>query len=175
MCIDLPSNDPTSRPLLATHFMALILSDPAPIHAVMLVASSHHAKLHGTEAHAINPLQLKGMAIREINRALTEHGAGGRAISDQLIVAVAKMATYEMLFGNPETFTTHMVGLQRMVTLRGGLQALGCYGLLESSLLWLDANAATHSGALYFPPGAFSSSRGHPKPDQQLFIFGAQT
>jgi hypothetical protein len=156
--------------------MALILSDPAPIHAVMLIASTHHAKIHGADAHTISTLQLKGMAIQEINRALTEHGAEGRAISDQLVLAVAKMATYEMLFGDAsQTFSLHMAGLQRMVTLRGGLQALGCYGLLESSLLWLDANAAAHTGVLYFPPSSFPSSRGHPKADQQLFVWGVQT
>ncbi|KXS94899.1 hypothetical protein AC578_1665 [Pseudocercospora eumusae] len=175
MAVDLPETDSASRQLLRTHFLGLVFTDAASLHALMLTAAAHYAKLRGDNAHRINMLQLRGMAIQEVNRALQDHRSGGRATSDRMIAAVGKMATYELLFGQRETFHTHMTGLQRMVSLRGGLQALGLNGLLERILLWIDANAADITGGpLYFPPAAFSSSTAHPRADRRLFLLGLQ-
>lgn len=174
MVIDVPETDTASREFIRTHFLSLVFSDPASLHALVLVSAAHLAKLHGAHAHNIDMLQLRGMAIQQVNRALMEHNAAGRATSDQLIVAVGKMATYELLFGQRETFHTHMTGLQRMVSLRGGLPALGLGGFLERMLLWIDSNAAVITGAtdLYFPAAAYASSRGHPQADRRLFLMG---
>ena len=174
MSIDLPETDRASRELLRTTFMDLILSDRASLHSLLLVAGAHWNKVRPQHQHRINLLQLRGMAIQEINRALIDHRTGGRATSDQTLAAVGKMATYELLFGQRETFHTHMTGLQRMVSLRGGLQALGLNGLLERILLWIDSNAMaiTHASSLYFPPAAFSSTLGHPRPNQRQFLLG---
>lgn len=175
MSIDLPETDTVSRGLLRDNFLAVVFSDRASLHATILTAAAHWNKMRPTQTHRINLLQLRGMAIQEINRSLVDHSAGGRSTSDPLIAAVSKMATYELLFGQRETFHTHMTGLQRMVSLRGGLQALGLDGLLERILLWIDANAASITqGPLYFPPAAFSSSNGHPTPDRRLFLLGLQ-
>ncbi|CAK3845515.1 Hypothetical predicted protein [Lecanosticta acicola] len=176
MSIDLPETDRASRELLRTSFMDVVLSDRASVHALLLVAGAHWNKVRPQQQHRINLLQLRGMAIQEINQALGDHRNGGRATSDQLLAAVGKMATYELLFGQRETFHTHMTGLQRMVSLRGGLQALGLHGLLERILLWIDSNAMviTKTSSLYFPPAAFSSTSGHPQPNQRLFLLGLQ-
>ncbi|PPJ59873.1 hypothetical protein CBER1_04963 [Cercospora berteroae] len=176
MAVDLPETDAATRQAIRTQLVALILTDPASLHALMLVATAHLAKLHGDNSHNIDVLQLRGMAIQEVNRAMTGHGAQGRATSDSMIVAVGKMATFELLFGHREIFHTHMTGLQRMVSLRGGLPALGFGGVLERSLLWIDANAAEITGgALYFPPAVFASSSSHPRADRRLFLMGLQT
>lgn len=154
-------------------FLNIVLTDRASLHALMLVAGAHYNNARPQHPHAIDLLQLRGMAIQEINRAMMEHRPGGRATSDQLIAAVGKMATYELLFGQREIFHTHMTGLQRMISLRGGLNALGDDGLLESIMLWIDSNATNITGLpLYFPPAAFSSSIGHPPPDRRLFVLG---
>lgn len=176
MNVDLPETDPSSRQLLRTTFMDVVLSDRASLHALLLVAGAHWNKVRPQQQHRISLLQLRGLAIQEINGALTDHRIGGRATSDQLLAAVGKMATYELLFGQRETFHTHMTGLQRMVSLRGGLQALGRNGLLERILLWIDSNAMaiTRASSLYFPPAAFSSTTGHPRPNQRLFLLGLQ-
>ncbi|KAK4499934.1 hypothetical protein PRZ48_008120 [Zasmidium cellare] len=172
MSIDLPETDVTSRGLIRDNFLAIVFSDRASLHATILAAAAHWNKMRPTQTHRINLLQLRGMAIQEINRSLVDHG---RATSDALIAAVGKMATYELLFGQRDTFHTHMTGLQRMVSLRGGLQALGLDGLMERILLWIDSNAASITqGPLYFPPAAFSSSNGHPAPDRRLFLLGVQ-
>lgn len=176
MSIDLPETDPASRALLVDRFLTLVFSDPAPLHALILTAAAHWNKLRPDRPHQINLLQLRGMAIQEINRALVDHGPNGRATSDVMIAAVGKMATYELLFGDRNTFHTHMTGLQRMISLRGGLPQLGTDGLLERILLWIDSNASDiTNGALYFPPAAFSSTDGHPRPDRRLFLIGIQS
>lgn len=174
MVIDVPETDSASREFIRTQFLSLVFSDLAPLHATILVSAAHLAKLHGTRSHNIDMLQLRGMAIQQVNRALMGRNPGIRATSDQLIVAVGKMATYELLFGQRETFHTHMTGLQRMVGLRGGLSALGLGGFLERMLLWIDSNAAAITGSsdLYFPAAACTSSSGHPQADRRLFLMG---
>ena len=134
------------------------------------MAVSHYNKVRGSRSNTIDVLQLRGMAIREINSALEDPQ---RATSDQLIAAVAKMASYEALFGDRQIFNTHMTGLLRMGSLRGGLPALGLGGLLERILLWIDSNAAHITGShLYFDKAAFPSSARHPNPEPERFAGG---
>lgn len=171
MAVDIPDLDgPDAKGLLRTRFFPFILTDRASLHAVMLMAASHYTNVKGPRSHSIDLLQLRGMAIREINDALEDPQ---RATSDQLIAAVAKMASYEALFGDQQIFNTHMTGLLRMVSLRGGLPALGLGGLLERILLWIDANASHITGAkIYFDSAAFPASARHPRPDPQRFAGG---
>lgn len=168
MAVDLPDyNAVEVREMLRTRFFPFIMTDAAPYHAVMLVATSHYSRSRGANAHAIDPLQLRGMAIREINRALEDPI---RATSDHLIAAVAHMACYESLCGNRDVFNTHMTGLLRIVSMRGGLPTLGLYGLLERILLWIDANATHMVGThLYFDKAAFPTAAVHPQPNPRLF------
>ena len=171
MALDIPDLDgPDAKGLLRTRFFPFCLTDPAPLHAVMLMAASHYGNVRGSRSHTIDILQLRGMAIREINGALEDPQ---RATSDQLIAAVAKMASYEALFGDRKIFNTHMTGLLRMVSLRGGLPALGLDGLLERILLWIDSNAAHITGShIYFDKAAFPSTANHPRPDPHRFAGG---
>lgn len=171
MALDIPDLDgPDAKGLLRTVFFPFVLTDPAPLHAVMLMAASHYGNVRGSRSHTIDILQLRGMAIREINGALEDEV---RATSDQMIAAVAKMACYEALFGDQNIFNTHMTGLLRMVSLRGGLPALGLDGLLERILLWIDSNAAHITGShIYFDKAAFPSSVRHPRPDPHRFSGG---
>ena len=137
------------------------------MHAVILVAASRYTKIHGPRSHGIELLQLRGMAIREINTALEDPK---RATSDQIVTAVVKMASYEALFGDQNACHTHMTGLLRMVTLRGGLPQLGLDGLLERILLWIDANATYIMGRpIYFDKDAFPTSAVHPRPNPQKY------
>ncbi|EMC91118.1 hypothetical protein BAUCODRAFT_315415 [Baudoinia panamericana UAMH 10762] len=169
--IDIPDlEDSEAAGLLRTRFFPFVMTDPAPLHAVMLMAASHYSRICEPRALTIDLLQLRGMAIREINRALEDPL---RARSDQLIAAVAKMACYEALFGDRAIFNTHMTGLLRLVSLRGGLPALGLDGLLERILLWIDANATHIVGThLYFDKQAFPTSAVHPRPGLQRFTCG---
>jgi hypothetical protein len=174
MSVDVPETDSATREFIRTHLFGLVFTDAASLHALLLLAAAHYSNTRGQVFHTIDVLQLRGMAIQEINRALVDYQPSGRATSDRMIVAISKMATYELLFGQREIFHTHMTGLQRIVAMRGGLQALGLDGFLERMLLWLDINAAQILGSsnLYFPPSTYPSLRSHPAPDQRLFAMG---
>ncbi|KAK5711494.1 hypothetical protein LTR17_018369 [Elasticomyces elasticus] len=155
------------RELLRARFLSFITTDAAPYYAVMLVATSHYERSRGAKAHVIDPLQLRGMAIREINCALRD---SVRATSDHLIAAVAHLACFEALCGNRNAFNTHMTGLLRIVSMRGGLPTLGLNGLLERLLLWIDANATHLLGTrLYFDKAAFPTTAVHPRPNARRF------
>jgi hypothetical protein len=174
MAIDNPDLDgPGATGLLRSQFFPFVLTDPASVHAVMLVAASHFGRVRGSKAHIIDLLQLRGMAISEINSALADETRG---TSDQLIAAVAEMASYEALFGDRSICNTHMQGLTRMISLRGGLPALGLDGLLERLVLWVDSNTSHITGnRLYFDKSAFPPSSAlvtHPRPDPARFTAG---
>ncbi|KAF2725485.1 hypothetical protein K431DRAFT_215635 [Polychaeton citri CBS 116435] len=156
--------------LMRTRLLPYAFTDLASMHALMLVAATHYGKARGSKAHAVDLLSLRGLAIRAINEAL---GDESRATSDQIIIAVSNMAWFEVLFGDPQVYGTHMTGLLRLVSLRGGLPALGLDGLLEKFILWIDANAAhLVRGKVHFDRAVFPSSKRHPHPDPLRFRGG---
>jgi hypothetical protein len=160
-----------AQELLRTRLFPVLLTDTASVHAVLLLATTMYGHTHGAVSHRIDLLQLRGMAIREINRALED---ATRATTDQIIAAVGLMACYEVLFGDQDIFNTHMTGLLRLVTLRGGLPRLGLNGLLERVLLYIDANATQLiRQRVYFDPDAFPATARHPVPDLQRFTRGS--
>jgi hypothetical protein len=127
---------------IRTH-LPFMSTDPAYVHVVMLMAATHYAQAREQELHTIDLLQLKGMAIREINTAIAEDSRG---TSDQIIAAVANMASYEAFFGSPAICNTHMQGLSVMVSLRGGLSALGHDGVLGHLILWISSVTSQITG-----------------------------
>lgn len=162
-----------SQQLLQSRYFPFVFANPAPMHAMLLMAASHYNRSYGSRSHSINLLQLRGMAISEINSALADEVRG---TSDQVIAAVAQMAAYEALFGDRTICNTHMQGVTRMVSLRGGLPALGLDGLLEKILLFIDANVSHITRSrLYFDQRAFPPSGPnvtHPLPDATRFAAG---
>lgn len=131
------------------------------------MAASHYRTIHGARSHTIDVLQVREMAMAEVNSALRDPV---RSTSDQIIAAVAQLASYEALFGDRNIFNMHMSGVTRMVSLRGGLSALGVDGLLERILLWVDSNTAHITGSgVYFDKAMFPSNVDHPSPDPRRF------
>lgn len=162
---DLDGNQ--SRGLLRLVWFPFVLTDTALLHSVLLLAAAHCRLMKGPESHGIDIITLRGMALRGINENL-QHPA--KSLSDEMIGAVLSVAMYEALFGDSDTYATHMTGLQKLVTLRGGLPELGLDGLLEKMLLWVDSNASYITGYnLFFPRTAYPSSRSHPLPNPQQF------
>lgn len=158
---------PESSGLLRSRFIPFCRTDRAPLHAVVLMAASHYRNAHGAQSHTIDILQVREMAMAEVNNALQD---SVRSISDQIIAAVAQLACYEALFGDRNIFNMHMTGVTRMVSLRGGLSALGVDGLLERILLWVDSNTAHITGSrVYFDRTLFPSNVDHPRPDPRRF------
>ncbi|KAF2726182.1 hypothetical protein K431DRAFT_214139 [Polychaeton citri CBS 116435] len=144
VAVDIPDIDgPGNKGLLRTAWFPLVMTEPATFYAVLLMAASHYCAIQPEANHIIDLLNLKTRALKAINVAIMDPK---RAKSDATIGAVAKMAAYEAVFGDSDTFSAHLRGLQMMLRMRGGLSELGLNGLLERLLVWIDLNAAHITG-----------------------------
>lgn len=150
MAVDIPELDqPGNKGLLRSRWFPLIMTESASFLVIVLIAASHYASINNSPSHAVDLLKLKHETLASINRGMKDQQS---MLSDQLIGAVAKMASYEAMFGNQETYEIHMAGVKHMVSLRGGLKSLGLGGLLGRMILWIDRNASfLHGCPLYFP------------------------
>ncbi|KAF2221604.1 hypothetical protein BDZ85DRAFT_19049 [Elsinoe ampelina] len=156
-----------SRGLLRHVWFPFVLTDTTLLHSVLLLAAAHCSSVKGPGVHNIDIITLRGMALRSINDSLHDPA---KSLSDELIGAVLSVATYEAMFGDSETYATHMKGLQKLVTLKGGLHTLGLDGLLERMLLMVDANASYITGyEVFFSKNEFPSAVPHPFPDPTRF------
>ncbi len=151
MAVDIPELDNGEPGALRSRWFLLVMTDPAIFRVVILLAASHYSGRRYPRGNGPNLLELKSRALASINEAMqdTDHST-----SDQIIGAVAKMASYEAMFGDQRSFEWHMEGLLRMVKLRGSLSALGPGGLLARICLWIDHNSAF----LYNSPIHFSEA-----------------
>ena len=150
MAVDIPELDQPGEPgLLRKKWFPLVMTDPATFNVVLLLAASNYLSLATFHPGVPSLYAFKQNAITSVNEALRDPK---RHLSDQVIGAVAKLASYEAMFGDRRTFDIHMAGLQKMVLLRGGLDRLGLSGLLERIVLWIDNNSAFlyNSARLYF-------------------------
>ncbi|KAJ5088407.1 hypothetical protein N7456_012023, partial [Penicillium angulare] len=160
MAVDIPELDqPGNRGLLRTSWFPLVMTEPALFSVIMLLAASHYASLQEKPSTMkMDLLGLRSEAITSINNRL-EHYHGPDFIHDALIGAIAKMASYEAMFGSLENYNIHMQGLERIIGIRGGLNSLGLNGLLHRIVVWIDRNAAfLHGSAMYFPYATFVSA-----------------
>lgn len=147
MAVDLPELDEPQKPgLLRTRWFPMVLTEAATFQVIILLAASHFALLHPSSNHGPNLLRLKSKAIALVRNALASDGP-----SDQLIGAVAKMASYEAMFGDQASFEKHMAGLLKMIDMRGGLSSLGLNGMLARICVWIDRNSAMlHNTPIHF-------------------------
>jgi hypothetical protein len=147
MAIDLPELDEPEKPgLLRSRWFPMVITEAATFQVVILLAASHLAFLRPSSNDASNLLQLKSKAISSMRNALASNGP-----SDQLIGAVAKMASYEAMFGDHANFEKHMTGLLKMIEMRGGLFSLGLNGMLARICVWIDRNSAMlHNTPIHF-------------------------
>ena len=124
----------------------MVMTEAATFHVIMLLAASHLSLVRNSAGEGLNILRMKSKAIASVRSALAIDGP-----SDQLIGAVVKMASYEAMFGDQDSFQLHMAGLLKMVEMRGGLSFLGLNGMLAKMCVWIDRNsAALHNTAVYF-------------------------
>lgn len=149
MAVDIPVIDqPGNRGLMRSKWFPFALSEPSTFLVVMLLATTHYIKARNSPIGAPDILQMKQRTLHSINHAISDPC---RVNSDQLLGAVAKMASYEAIFGDQKTYHIHMSGLLKMLRRRGGLSTLGLNGLLARMFLWIDFNASyLHNGPLYF-------------------------
>ncbi|KAI9930009.1 hypothetical protein ASPWEDRAFT_167675 [Aspergillus wentii DTO 134E9] len=170
MAVDIPELDqPGNRGLLRTSWFPLVMTEPCLFLVIVLLAASNYASVHQTSMDLkLNLLSLRCEAVNSINRALDDrHGA----VDDALVGAIAKMASYEAMFGDLDNYSVHMQGLRQVVGLRGGLPSLGLNGLLRRMVVWIDRNGAFLNGSsLYFPGATFAPGQPLPDPNPGHFL-----
>jgi len=72
-------------------------------------------------------MSAKGRAIRSLNEVL---GSELHSTSDETIVAVAKLLSNDLCYGETQHLRMHLGGLYEMIQIRGGFSALGMDGLI---------------------------------------------
>ncbi|KAL4816853.1 hypothetical protein BDW67DRAFT_39015 [Aspergillus spinulosporus] len=173
MAVDIPELDqPGHRGLLRTDWFPLVMTEPSLFLVIVLLAASNYASVQTEPTDMkLHLLGLRCEAVQAVNKSLELQPS---FVSDALIGAIAKMASYEAMYGSPENYAVHMQGLQRAVELRGGLDALGLGGLLRRIVIWIDRNGAFLIGSnLYFPGETFAPGQPLPDPNPGHFL-GAQ-
>ena len=103
--------------------------DLAYLHSILCTASFFHDSLAGwsskrTQFHSYR-------MVHELNKRLVDEKA---ALSDSTITVVMAMALTAECFGDIEAAHMHIVGLKRLIGLRGGVEALSNKPQLQSKL-----------------------------------------
>ncbi|KAL3441422.1 hypothetical protein BJX65DRAFT_322440 [Aspergillus insuetus] len=171
MAVDIPELDqPGNRGLLRTAWFPLVMSERALFLVIILLAASNYASVQSqSTGMKLDLLALRYEAVQAINEALDAQEPG--RISDAIVGAIAKMASYEAMYGDVHNYAVHMRGLERVVELRGGLDELGLAGLLRRIVIWIDRNGAFLNGsALYFPGETFAPGQAMSEPNPGHFL-----
>ncbi|CDM35594.1 transcriptional regulator family: Fungal Specific TF [Penicillium roqueforti] len=171
MAVDIPELDlPGNHGLLRTTWFPLVMTEPALFSVILLLAASHYASLQvDPSSMKIDLLGFRYTAVLSINRSLDARQPEN--VHDALIGAIAKMASYEAMFGSLENYNIHMQGLARLISLRGGLTSLGLNGLLQRMVIWIDCNAAfLHGSAMYFLMDTSVPGESPPYPNPGQFL-----
>lgn len=146
------------------------MTEPSLFLVTILLAASHYASMQDNSTDLkLDLLRLRCETINAINHALQFEQRD--YLKDSLVGAIAKMASYEAIFGSMENYGVHMHGLRRAIGLRGGLTSLGLNGLLRRIVIWIDRNAAfLHGSSLYFPGATFAPGETLPDPNPGHFL-----
>lgn len=154
-------------------FYAFVFTDPVTLTTAILLTSRHQFEVLGRDSSGEDGVRIANMErflLQSINDALKDPVRG---ISDQLLVAVALYAAYEIKHGNPSRYHIHMSGLVQMINLRGGLREIGQQDpYAELLLLWQDANTsklAGITGYLQNMNNSLEQSSRRPKPNPRIF------
>jgi hypothetical protein len=138
MAVSVPEIDLGEKNALRDVWFPFAMTEPSVFQTVMLLSSSNYAFVTKDTSKVPNLLLLRQKALKYINEGLRDPN---RKLSDQLIVAVAKIACYEAMYGTYAAYCIHMEGLVRMLEEKGGIQNLGLGGLLMRMCLWIDNNS----------------------------------
>lgn len=169
MAVDIPELDqPGNHGLLRSSWFPLVLSDVAIFQTILLLSASNAASVKPNMCSKDQLFKLKSDAISSINNSLQ---CDENWVSDALIGATAKMASFEAMHGHLESYHMHMKGLCKMLEMRGGLNSLGLGGLLRRIVVWIDLNSAfLFKIPRYFPNHHFEGEIGITEPNPQNFL-----
>jgi hypothetical protein len=112
-------------------------------------------------------LHIERFLMQSINAAL---GDPVRGISDQMLIAVALCAAYEIKHGSGACYHVHMQGLVQMINLRGGLIAIGSPDpYIVRLLVWIDTNTSKLAGCRPYLQGMVNGLTAHPHANTTIF------
>lgn len=150
-----PNIDPPdgSSRVLRTRWFPFAMMHESLFRVVLLLAAAHNHSVQPCSNIQVDRLRLKEEAIRSINRSLPDPP---REASDWLIAAVAKMASYEAMFGDRETYRIHMEGVVQLINTRGGLEALEANRVVQRMVIYIDLLAGARFNLPRFFPNAES-------------------
>ncbi|EXJ55106.1 hypothetical protein A1O7_08031 [Cladophialophora yegresii CBS 114405] len=127
-----------------SQWIPFVTQSPVLIHTNLYCWGMHwHGKLTGTDQRIFlsqNPriLEHKIVAIQMINASLESQPT----VSDEILAAVAIFINVSLQFLNRDEAAKHMVGLETLLRLRGGLESLSRMGtigvLLQRMISWND-------------------------------------
>lgn len=154
-------------------FYAFVFTDPVMLTVAILLTARHQFAVLGRDTSGDDGVRIANMEsflLQRINEALQNPVRG---ISDQMLVAVALYAAYEIKHGNGARYHVHMKGLLQMINLRGGLREIGQQDpYVERLLLWQDANTANLAGIqgyLYNLDTSLTEPSSRPRPNPGIF------
>ncbi|KAM6516465.1 hypothetical protein FALCPG4_014648 [Fusarium falciforme] len=131
-----------------------VLTDIACFHFTMFISKMHFDYLKGHAGNTRDALAHHTKALNVLQRRLL---AGNMDIStsDSTVLTIVGLTTAALAFGDADIAQKHMVGLHRMVTLRGGISAFSHDKRLQAKLCRVDLGVALSTGceALFFSEG----------------------
>lgn len=158
-------------------FYGYVHTDPTLLSLAILIGVRNHLLLSGKEEDMqgdtrVGVVSLETYITSSINEALCD---SRRALSDQILAAVALCAAYEIKHGDPRRFHVHMHGLAQMVHLRGGLSAIGrADPYIEQFLTWMDVNTSALRGGECYLQRSIAGSGGKVEPNANSRVFRAR-
>lgn len=158
-------------------FYGYVHTDPTLLSLAVLIGVRNHLLLSGNEGTTqcdirVGVLSLEEHITSSINDALRD---SARALSDQILVAVALCAAYELKHGDPRRFHVHMHGLVQMIRLRGGLSVIGRGDpYIKQFLLWMDVNTSALGGGGCYLQGSIAESGVNVEPSANSRAFRAR-
>lgn len=132
---------PSEVGLLRKSWLPMILHSKLLFQIIILFSASHYAINQNDQSYTSDILFIKHCALQDLQKALSGAGAGA-VDKDENVAAVAKFASYEAIFGEEDTYHTHMNAVAWMLKRRGGLSSLGMNGFLARLLVFIDTNSA---------------------------------
>ncbi|MCJ1398172.1 hypothetical protein MMC11_001369 [Xylographa trunciseda] len=108
--------------------------DPTPIHVILGFTLGNLAQMRGTKEPPL-AIEHKQKALKLITDRMQDPI---EAISDSSIGAVLNIAGYELIDKNGQGFATHMTGLLRLISQRGGMSTFKDNHDLEDVIVRMD-------------------------------------
>jgi hypothetical protein len=151
-------------------FYAFVYTDPILLSTAVLLGVRNQLDVLGRCIDGqtfASVLQIERFLMRSINDALSDPNRG---ISDQMLIAVALCAAYEIKHGTGACYHIHMRGLVQMIHLRGGLLAIGSLDpYIVRLLAWIDTNTSKIAGCRPYLQGMVNGLASHPNANTAIF------